>query len=75
MIFDPRGVRVIEATRNLNNLKPYRRKSLKKDAKKFAKKQADGRFLCTAVPIQQHVVQKSLMGRKRRLDELLYTWR
>ena len=75
MIFDPRGVRVIEATRNLNNFKTYRRKGQKKDAKKFAKKQADGRFLCTAVPIQQHVVQKSLMGRKRREGEHLEQWR
>ncbi|KKL24020.1 hypothetical protein LCGC14_2419480 [marine sediment metagenome] len=75
MIFDPRGVRVIEATRNLNNLKPYRRKSLKKDAKKLAKKQKDGRFRCTAVPVLNHRIQKSLMGRKRREGELLQTWR
>ena len=72
MIFDPRGVREVEATRNLNNYKPYRLAQWKAVAKATAKKY-HGAFYSNE-PVTGHPITKSLMGRKKRANELPRTW-
>lgn len=52
-MYDPRGVREVEATRDLSNRKPYRTKAQKTEARAKAWKRKDGTWQSSA-PVSMH---------------------
>lgn len=52
-MFDPRGVREVEATRDVSNRKPYRSKTQKEEARRRAYRAKDGAWRSTA-PCSYH---------------------